>query len=87
MAGTNKIVKVSLSDQVSEHLRQMISDNEFPVGSKLPSESELANMFGVSRLTVRMALQKLSAQGLTVTRPGDGTFVKKFNIAAYMDEV
>ena len=48
MAGTNKIVKVSLSDQVSEHLRQMISDNEFPVGSKLPSESELANMFGVS---------------------------------------
>lgn len=87
MAGINKIVKVSLSDQVSEHLRQMISDNEFPVGSKLPSESELANMFGVSRLTVRMALQKLSAQGLTVTRPGDGTFVKKFNIAAYMDEV
>lgn len=87
MSDMRKIVKVSLSDQVSERLRKMISDGEFPVGSKLPSEGELANTFGVSRLTVRMALQKLSTQGLTVTRPGDGTFVKQFNIASYMDEV
>ena len=87
MSTLNKVVKISLSDQVCTMLRDNISCGDFPVGSRLPSETELAELFGVSRLTVRMALQKLSAQGLTITKPGDGTFVKKFDIAEYLDEV
>ena len=87
MAKLQKVVKVNLSDQICSSLRDKISSGEFPVGSRLPSEMELAEIFGVSRLTVRMALQKLSTQGLTITRPGDGTFVKEFDIAAYIDEV
>lgn len=87
MTDMHKIVKVSLSDQIAERLRKMIAEGEFPVGSKLPSEGDLASTFGVSRLTVRMALQKLNTQGLTATRPGDGTFVKKFSIDSYLDEV
>jgi len=87
LANLQKVVKVNLSDQICASLRDKISSGEFPVGSRLPSETELAEIFGVSRLTVRMALQKLSTQGLTVTKPGDGTFVKEFDIVQYINEV
>lgn len=87
MAASNKLVKTTLSDQLCAELKTMISEGEFPVGSRLPSENELAEEFGVSRLTVRIALQKLNSQGLTVTRPGDGTFVKEFSMMEYLDQI
>ena len=83
----NKVVKTSLSDQVSQSIKDRITSGELAVGSKLPSEAELASMFGVSRLTVRMALQKLSAQGLVETRAGDGSFVRQFDFQEYLSEV
>lgn len=45
-------------------------------GGKIPSENELAQQFGVSRVTVRNALQKLSALELLETRFGEGSFVR-----------
>ena len=45
-------------------------------GAKLPSENELCLMFGVSRVTIRTAIQQLEILGLVEIKQGEGTFVK-----------
>ena len=59
--------------QLREILRRLI-ENELPPGSAIPSERELAERFGVSRLTVRSAVARLVADGLLVTVRGKGTY-------------
>jgi GntR family transcriptional repressor for pyruvate dehydrogenase complex len=54
-------------------------------GEKLPSEHEFCAMFGVSRVTIRAALQQLEILGLVETKQGGGTFVKEFSISRYVD--
>ncbi|MDQ7032421.1 MAG: FadR/GntR family transcriptional regulator [Desulfonauticus sp.] len=65
-----------ISDQVYEELKNMIFRNILKPGDKLPPERELATGFGVSRSTVKLALQKLISQGLIEQRQGQGTFVR-----------
>ena len=79
-----RIKKVSASEQVCEAIQEQISGGVWRVGDKLPSESELAQKFGVNRLTVRMALQKLNALGIVETRTGSGTFVIEFDFEGYL---
>jgi len=55
------------------------------VGEKLPSENELCSSFGVSRVTVRAAIQQLEILGLVETKHGGGTFVKDFSTISAMD--
>jgi GntR family transcriptional regulator, transcriptional repressor for pyruvate dehydrogenase complex len=55
------------------------------IGEKLPSENELCTSFGVSRVTVRAAIQQLEILGLVETKHGDGTFVKDFSTINAMD--
>lgn len=81
------IKKTTLSDQICAVMKQKIKENEWAVGSKIPSENELADNFGVNRLTVRNALQKLNAMGIVETRAGEGTFVRSFDISEYIREV
>lgn len=76
----NRTSKPSATEQVYEALRGRISSGEWRPGERLPSESELAASFGVNRLTVRMALQKLAALGVTETRTGSGTYVLDFDL-------
>lgn len=52
-----------------------IEDGTFPVGSRLPTEPELARTHGMARETVRKALTQLEALGLIDRRPGTGTTV------------
>lgn len=82
-----KIKKVSVVDQVSEALKDNILNHKWMPGDKLPAEGELADAFGVNRLSVRMALQKLNTLGLLETKVGDGTYVRKPSMASYMDEI
>ena len=49
--------------QIADQLRQLIDDGEYPVGSRLPTERELAEQLGVSRPTVREALIALEVEG------------------------
>ena len=67
----------SIAEQVEQRLREKISSAEYPPGGRLPSESELAAQFGVSRATVRTALTALEAARLIVRRQGDGTYINK----------
>ena len=63
--------------QIAERLAAQISDGSYPPNSRLPSESELCERFGVSRRTVRDAYAILLEEGLIVTSPGKGTYVKR----------
>lgn len=76
-----------LVDQVQEILENRIKDGYYPPDSKLPSESDLAAEFDVSRATLRSALSQLAAQGMVVRRQGAGTFIANIpNIINPMNE-
>jgi len=63
--------------QVKENLRERILDGTYPPHAQLPAESEIGAVFGVSRITVRQALNDLQKEGLIFKLPGKGTFVSK----------
>lgn len=65
----------SYADQVYGHVLQDILKGTFPPGSKLPSESDLCDRFGVSRPVIRDALARLRLDGLVEARRGSGTYV------------
>ena len=79
-----KAKKISASEQVFEALQSQISSGVWKVGDRLPSEGELAERYGVNRLTVRVALQKLNALGVVETRTGSGTYVIEFDFEGYL---
>lgn len=78
-----KIKKVQISEQVYEQLRSQIMDGTWKPGEKIPSESELMSIFGVSRVTVRQAIQKLAGENLIETRRGEGSFVCAMDIDSF----
>ena len=61
--------------QIAEQLRALIQRGEFPIGSRLPAERELAAQLGVSRPSVREALIALEVEGLVEIRAGSGIHV------------
>lgn len=61
--------------QIKEHIVSEIESGRLNAGDKLPSERELCELFGLSRVTVRRAIAELVAQGVLQTQPGRGTFV------------
>jgi DNA-binding FadR family transcriptional regulator len=56
-------------------LRSRIISQRLSAGDTLPSEDELRNEFGVSRTTIRQALEVLRAEGLVTLQPGAGNRV------------
>jgi GntR family transcriptional regulator len=63
--------------QVKDRLRESIFDGTYGSHAQLPPESELGEVFGVSRITVRQALGDLQREGVIFKVPGKGTFVAK----------
>lgn len=61
--------------ELAESLRKDIESGTYGAGSLLPSEASLGASFGVSRVTVRKALESLRADGLVVSRQGLGWMV------------
>ncbi len=70
-----------LPAQIAKSLRDMILSGELGVDDRLPSESDLAETFAVSRPTVREALKRLAAQSLIRTKRGafGGAFVRRLS--------
>lgn len=64
-----------LSDDIVEQLETLILEGTLQPGQRLPAERALAEQFGVSRPSVREALQKLVARGLVISRQGGGNYV------------
>lgn len=75
----NKLVTQSLAKQIAESIHSAILDGRLQVDQRLPTESELAEQFSVSRPTIREALKRLAAQNLVRSRrgPTGGTFVTR----------
>ena len=61
--------------QVADDLRAEIQSGGLRPGAKLPGEAEMAEVYGVSRDTIRRATSELSEEGLLVILHGRGTFV------------
>ena len=78
-----------LSTQISDTLRDAIIAGELSADQRLPSETELAERFGVSRPTVREALKRLAAQNLIRTQRGatGGAFVNRLDWAEELLEL
>lgn len=79
-----RIKKTNASEIVCTKIKERVQEGIWKTGSRLPSESDLADMFGVNRLTVRMAIQKLNALGVLETRTGSGTYVVEFNFEDFI---
>lgn len=63
--------------QIRDLLQQQIEQGVFATGERLPSERELSQAYGVSRMTARQALQLLQQSGLTQSQVGKGTYVSR----------
>ena len=61
--------------QLMERIRQDIRQGAYPTGEKIPAEHKLEERYGVSRVTVRRALQELTTAGLLERKQGKGTYV------------
>jgi GntR family transcriptional regulator len=66
-----------LHARIRQYLRECILEGTYPPLARMPSESELGNMFSASRITVRHALSQLQRDGLIFTLQGKGSFVSR----------
>lgn len=73
MSGQSK--KRPLYKQIEMEILEKVNSGYYKVGAAIPTEYELAELYGVSRVTVRQATNNLAAQGILVRNQGSGTFV------------
>lgn len=79
------IERVNVSEQVFQQLKDHLIKGVWAQGEKIPSENELCEQFGVSRITVRQAIQKLGVLGLLETKLGEGSFVRTIKASDSMN--
>ncbi|KAF1720840.1 FadR/GntR family transcriptional regulator [Pseudoxanthomonas wuyuanensis] len=72
-----------LYQSIAAKILALIESGEFPAGSRLPGERDLAERFGVSRVTIREAEIALEAQGWIAIKTGSGVYVKPRPIDAH----
>lgn len=64
-----------LYQQAMEEIKKSINNGSYNTGDKIPSEAELSEMFAVSRITVRRAVEELVDEGILTKKQGKGTYV------------
>lgn len=68
---------MKVSDRVLQSLRHLIESQQMKVGDRLPAERKLCEQLGVSRSTLREAIQQLTSQGMLVSKVGAGTYLQQ----------
>ncbi len=81
-AGLEPVRKTKVYAEAAAQIQRLIADGRLKPGDKLPPERELAEVFGVSRTSVRDAIRVLETQGLVEPRHGEGTVVRQISIDA-----
>ena len=79
------IVKKRVYQEIISQFVEMLRDDRIKVGDRLPSERNLADMFQVSRPSVREALRVMETIGIIETRAGGGAFVTDLNLAPFIN--
>jgi len=77
------IEKINLSDEAFNHILAIIAAQGYEPGTKIPSESELVIMLGVSRNTIRTALNRFHALGILEARQGNGYYLRNVNVDVF----
>lgn len=77
------IEKINLSNEAFNHILAIIAAQGYEPGTKIPSEHELVIMLGVSRNTIRSALNRLNALGILEARHGNGYFLKNVDVDVF----
>lgn len=72
--------------QVMDYLKNLIKENYHVENYKLPSETQLSEMFNVSRITVKKAIYELQNEGLVYSRQGKGTFINNIEQNELLEE-
>lgn len=75
MGNLPRIKMDSLRTKIYIQLKNQLLNGVWKPGDKLPSEKQLCETFGVSRVTIRSVLQQLQMLGMVETKHGDGTYV------------
>lgn len=70
----------TLSQKIERTIENAIREKKLTIGSKLPTEREMCESFGVSRTALREALRRLNARGLITIKKGSGMYVSEINI-------
>ena len=79
-------VRISVVDGAEISLREWLGPGNHRPGDRLPPEQEIAAMLGISRGTLRLALERLSANGEIVRRQGSGTYVGRVAVPSAYSE-
>ncbi|MGN8646328.1 FadR/GntR family transcriptional regulator [Gracilibacillus sp. HCP3S3_G5_1] len=82
-----KVQRRRLVDQVLKNLQSIIQSGKYSIGQKLPTETELMQMFDVGRSTVREAVKILVHASVLEVRQGDGTYVIALPIETFQSKV
>lgn len=73
--------------QIHDQLKEEIEAGKWAIGDRLPPERELADVFHVSRMTLRQAIQTLVDEGIIERRVGSGTYVARQKVQEKMSGV
>ncbi|WP_063735227.1 FadR/GntR family transcriptional regulator [Streptomyces sp. RTd22] len=74
-----------MAGDIQERIKRLIIDRRLPSGAPLPTETELMELLGVSRNSVREALKALQAMGIVEIRHGFGTYVGPMSMAPMIE--
>ncbi len=77
--GSQRIKRISVTDEVVKRIQDRVCSGTMAVGEKLPSEGEMQKAFGVGRSTIREAIRVLVAMGYIEMKTGLGVFVKSIH--------
>ena len=80
MSALKKKSQLSLQDIIVSDIQKKIEKKILNIGQMIPSEDEIRKKYGVSRVTVRLALDKLENKNLIIRKQGVGTFIKSKKI-------
>ena len=80
MSVLKKKSQLSLQDIIVSDIQKKIEKKILKIGQMIPSEDEIRKKYGVSRVTVRLALDKLENKNLIIRKQGVGTFIKSKKI-------
>lgn len=79
--------KIPLYYKVAEDIEDRIDNNEYKVGSLIPSERELCSIYNVSRMTIRLAIDELVRDGKVKKCQGKGTYVCNRSIQQNLNNI